>query len=52
MGIRFVSAKELKAMMDHGNDFVLVDARDEVHYDRGHIQGAIFIPADDKPLRG
>ncbi len=51
VGIRFVSAKELKAMMDHGDGFVLVDARDEVHYERGHIRGAISIPAEDKPLR-
>ena len=51
VGIRFVSAKELKAMMDHGDDFVLVDARAEVHYERGHIRGAISIPAEDKPLR-
>ena len=50
VGIRFVSAKELKGMMDRGDDFVLVDARDEVHYDRGHIRGAISIPAEDKPL--
>ena len=51
VGIRFISAKELKVMMDRGDDFVLVDARDEVHYDRGHIRGAISIPAEDKPLR-
>ena len=51
VGIRFVSATELKAMMVHGDDFVLVDARDEVHYERGHIRGAISIPAEDKPLR-
>ena len=51
VGIRFVSAKELKAMMDRGDNLVLVDARDEVHYNRGHIRGAISIPAEDKPLR-
>ena len=51
VGIRFVSAKELKAMMDRGADLVLVDARDEVHYNRGHIRGATSIPAEDKPLR-
>ena len=51
VGIRFISAKELKAMMDRGDDLVLVDARDEVHYNRGHIRGAISIPAEDKPLR-
>lgn len=49
-GIRFISARDLKAMMERGDDFVLVDARDEVHYDRGHIRGAISIPAEDKPL--
>jgi rhodanese-related sulfurtransferase len=51
VGIRFVSARELRAMMDRDDDFVVVDARDEVHYDRGHIRGAISIPAEDKPLR-
>jgi rhodanese-related sulfurtransferase len=51
VGIRFISARELRSMMDQGDDFVLVDARDEVHYDRGHIKGAISIPAEDKPLR-
>jgi len=51
VGIRFVSARELKSMMDHGDDLVLVDARDAVHYDRGHIRGAVSIPAEDKPLR-
>ena len=50
-GIRFISARELKAMMDRGDDFVLVDARDVEHYDRGHIRGAISIPAEDRPLR-
>ena len=50
-GIRFISAGELKTMMERGDDFVLVDARDEAHYNRGHIRGAISIPAEDKPLR-
>jgi len=51
VGIRFISATELKAMMDRGDEFVLVDARDKVHYDRGHIRDAISIPAEDKPLQ-
>jgi len=51
VGIRFVSAKEVKSMLDGGDDFVLVDARDAEHYDRGHIRGALSIPAEDKPLR-
>ena len=51
VGIRFISARELKGMMDRGDEFVLVDARDKVHYDRGHIRDAISIPAEDKPLQ-
>lgn len=50
-GIRFISARELKALVDRGDDLVLVDARDAVHYERGHIPGAISIPAEDRPLR-
>lgn len=50
VGIRFISARELKSMMDQAVDFVLVDARDAVHYDRGHIRDAVSIPAEDKPL--
>lgn len=50
-GIRFISAHELHAMMGRADRLVLVDARDEVHYRRGHLPGAISIPAEDKPLR-
>ena len=51
VGIRFLSARELKGMLDRGENLVLVDARDEVHYQRGHLPGAISVPAEDKPLR-
>jgi rhodanese-related sulfurtransferase len=51
VGIRFISARTLKAMMDRGDDFVLADARDEAHYARGHLRGAISVPAGDRPLR-
>ncbi|MEX2222246.1 MAG: rhodanese-like domain-containing protein [Candidatus Rokuibacteriota bacterium] len=51
VGIRFISARELKGMLDREEDLVLVDARDEVHYQRGHLPGAISIPAEDRPLR-
>ncbi len=50
-GIRFISARELHAMLAHGEPLTLVDARDEVHYRRGHLPGAITIPAEDAPLR-
>ena len=37
IGIRFISARELKVMLDRREDLVLVDARDEVWYQAGHI---------------
>jgi len=50
IGVRFISARELKGMLDRREGLVLVDARDEVWYRRGHIPGAISIPAEDSPL--
>lgn len=50
-GIRFIPAVELHGMMTAGTPLTLVDARDEVHYRRAHLPGAISIPAEDKPLR-
>jgi rhodanese-related sulfurtransferase len=50
IGVRFISARELKAMLDRREDFVLIDARDEVWYRAGRIPGAISIPAEDAPL--
>ena len=50
LGIRFISARHLHALMASGERFVLVDARDEVHYRRGRIPGAVSIPAEDRPL--
>jgi rhodanese-related sulfurtransferase len=50
LGIRFISAPEVRGMMDRGERFVLIDARDEVHYRNGHLPGAIAIPAEDGPL--
>ena len=50
-GIRFISARELHGMLTRGELVTLVDARDEVHYRRAHLPGAISIPAEDAPLR-
>ena len=50
IGVRFISARELKAMLDRREDFVLIDARDEIWYRAGRIPGAISIPAEDAPL--
>ena len=49
-GIRFISPRELKGMLDRREDLVLIDARDEVWYRAGHLPGAISIPAEDAPL--
>jgi rhodanese-related sulfurtransferase len=50
LGIRFISARTLKAMLDTGEALVLIDARDEVWYRQGHIPGAISIPTADALL--
>lgn len=50
VGIRFITARELKAMLDRREALVLVDARDEQWYRAGHTPGAISIPAEDAPL--
>jgi rhodanese-related sulfurtransferase len=50
IGIRFISANDLKSMMDRQEQLTLVDARDEVWYRAGHIPGAISIPAEDAPV--
>jgi rhodanese-related sulfurtransferase len=49
-GIRFISARELHGLMASGDPFVLIDARDEIHYRRHRIPGALSIPAEDRPL--
>jgi rhodanese-related sulfurtransferase len=50
-GIRFISARELQGMLARGEPLTLVDARDEVHYRRERLPGAISVPAEDAPLR-
>jgi rhodanese-related sulfurtransferase len=50
-GIRFISARELHAMLTRGEPLTLVDARDEAHYRRERLPGAISVPAEDMPLR-
>ena len=50
IGIRLISARELKGMLDRGEGLVVIDARDEVHYRNGRLPGAISIPTEDAPL--
>jgi len=43
-GVPALSTEELKALIDSGKEFTLVDARPKGKYDQGHIPGAISIP--------
>ena len=42
-----ISRQELKAKLDRGGSFVLVDTLPESAYRKGHLPGAINIPSDD-----
>ncbi|MBQ9914921.1 MAG: rhodanese-like domain-containing protein [Clostridia bacterium] len=39
-----ITAKEAKAIMDSGADFVILDVREQDEFDVGHIPGAILLP--------
>jgi rhodanese-related sulfurtransferase len=42
--VRTISRGELKAKMDRGDDFVLVEALSHEHYTSSHLPGAINLP--------
>lgn len=42
--VKEISAKELKAMMDNNEKFVLIDVREKSEFDAGHIKGAKLMP--------
>lgn len=42
--MKFIEPAELKAWIDAGKDFQLIDTRDSNKYETCHIQGAISIP--------
>ena len=39
-----ISQEEAKNIMDSGEDYVLLDVREQDEFDEGHIPGAILIP--------
>ena len=41
-----ITAEELKQLIDGEGEYVLVDSRDSMSYDQGHIEGAINIYYD------
>jgi rhodanese-related sulfurtransferase len=44
--VQTVSREDLKAMMDRGDDFVLVETLAEEQYRRAHLPGALNLPPD------
>ncbi len=42
-----ITGKEAKEMMDHNNNYVILDVRTKEEYDSGHIKDAILIPNTD-----
>jgi rhodanese-related sulfurtransferase len=42
--VKDISREELKAKMDGGDDFVLVEALSRRHYESSHLPGAINLP--------
>ncbi len=45
--MKSISRGELKAKMDRGEDFVLVDTMPEMYYRHSHLPGALNLPADE-----
>ena len=39
-----ISGAEAKALMDSESGYIIIDARTQEEYDKGHIPGAILIP--------
>ncbi len=42
--VKEISREELKAKMDRGDDFVLVEALSRQHFESSHLPGAINLP--------
>jgi len=42
-----ISADQLKAKIDAGKDFVLLDVREPYEYEAGHIKGAKLLPVGE-----
>ena len=42
--LKAISVEQVKADLDEGKDFVLLDVRTPEEYEEGHIEGALNIP--------
>jgi len=45
--VEHISRDDLKAKIDRGDDFVLVDTMPKMYYRHSHLPGAINLPADE-----
>lgn len=46
-----ITQQEAKRIMDSGEDFILLDVREQEEFDSGHIPGAILIPYTQIPQK-
>jgi 3-mercaptopyruvate sulfurtransferase SseA len=46
-----ITAAEVKAMLDRGDDLLIIDTRSLGEYDAGHIAGAISLPLTEIAAR-
>lgn len=44
MTMQTISQEEAKAIMDSGENYILLDVREQEEYDEGHIPGAVLMP--------
>jgi rhodanese-related sulfurtransferase len=49
--MNFITSEELKAMLDKGEDFQLIDTRETDKYNVCHIEKALSIPQLELPSR-
>ena len=42
-----IAIDDVKKLVDDGEDFMLLDLRDEDAYGKGHIKGAVLMPSDE-----
>lgn len=47
--MKSITVKELKEMMDRGEDFQLIDVREQSEYDAANLKG-VFIPLATVPI--
>lgn len=46
-----ITAEEAKAIIDSGEDYIIIDSRTDAEYAQGHIEGAIMIPEYEIAMR-